>query len=236
MPLGIATTALPLSLVETIHLEIHEKLADFTLQLNAGFSLDPVRPISMDPLSALGVAGNVLQFVDFSAKVISTASELYRRADSSTLRNRDTEILVKDFLLLTQHRLTNGNTALGPSLTQHQDDERDMVYEFRPDGIAAVVKSSLGLVGHSVGLQQYAGTVEDGNSMAMLAQSCSQIGNELLDRLQGLKFEGAGGKRVFKSLKAALRALWREGELQNLKERLNIYKEELQWHIIMSLR
>lgn len=32
----------------------------------------------LDPVSALGVAGNVIQFVDFTARLISTGTELYR--------------------------------------------------------------------------------------------------------------------------------------------------------------
>ena len=43
----------------------------------------------MDPLSALSLAGNVIQFVDFGTKLISKSVEIYKSADGSLATNQD---------------------------------------------------------------------------------------------------------------------------------------------------
>jgi hypothetical protein len=56
----------------------------------------------MDPFSALSLAGNIIQFVDFGARLLSNARELYRSPvgslsvhDEITLVTTDLETLVK---------------------------------------------------------------------------------------------------------------------------------------------
>ena len=50
----------------------------------------------MDPFAALGLAGNIVQFLEFSGKLISGASDLYRSADGSTATNRALESIYSD--------------------------------------------------------------------------------------------------------------------------------------------
>ena len=50
----------------------------------------------MDPLSALSLASNVIQFVDFGARLVSGSREIYASADGSSSGNSQLEILTKD--------------------------------------------------------------------------------------------------------------------------------------------
>ena len=50
----------------------------------------------MDPFSALGLASNVIQFVDFGSRLLSKSQELYKSADGVTNVNRDLETITKD--------------------------------------------------------------------------------------------------------------------------------------------
>ncbi|KAF4535006.1 uncharacterized protein LTHEOB_2981 [Lasiodiplodia theobromae] len=43
----------------------------------------------MDPLSSLGVAGNVIQFVDFSIRLVSKFNQIYRSADGALQENSE---------------------------------------------------------------------------------------------------------------------------------------------------
>ena len=52
----------------------------------------------MDPFSALSVAGNVVQFVDFMSGLISTSRELYKSANGTLSVNGDLEITTKDLI------------------------------------------------------------------------------------------------------------------------------------------
>jgi hypothetical protein len=50
----------------------------------------------MDPLTAFGLASNILQFIDFSAGVISNAREAYKSATGATEANTSLEIRVQE--------------------------------------------------------------------------------------------------------------------------------------------
>lgn len=56
----------------------------------------------MEALAAVSLAGNILQFVDFSGKVISSSKQLYRSADGSLVENSDSEKITKDLKALSK--------------------------------------------------------------------------------------------------------------------------------------
>ena len=51
---------------------------------------------AMDPFSALGLASNVIQLVDFGSRLVSKSQELYKSADGISNVNRDLEAVTKD--------------------------------------------------------------------------------------------------------------------------------------------
>ena len=60
----------------------------------------------LDPLTAIGLAGNIVQFIDFSLTIVSKASEIRQSADGVPRENRDLEIVTKDLVAITA-RLKN---------------------------------------------------------------------------------------------------------------------------------
>jgi len=61
----------------------------------------------MDPLTAAGLAGNIITFVDYSTKVLSRARELYESATGATEENDELESLtrnLKDLVDRTRRR------------------------------------------------------------------------------------------------------------------------------------
>lgn len=50
----------------------------------------------MDPLSALSVAGTVVQFVDFSVKILSTTNKLYNSASGNLPAHEELEYVTTD--------------------------------------------------------------------------------------------------------------------------------------------
>ena len=45
----------------------------------------------LDPFSALGLAGNIVQFVDFASKLFSKSKELYKSSSGATKENQELE-------------------------------------------------------------------------------------------------------------------------------------------------
>jgi hypothetical protein len=64
----------------------------------------------MDPLTAVGLAGNIITFVDFSIEVLSRARQLHDSASGATAENEELESLTKNLKALadrTQRRPSN---------------------------------------------------------------------------------------------------------------------------------
>jgi hypothetical protein len=77
----------------------------------------------MDPLSALSIAGTVVQFVDFGLNVVSKGRRIYRSGDGTLSEYHDLEILTNDLLTL--------QAKLRCSLPSHAPDKKSS-----PDDVA----------------------------------------------------------------------------------------------------
>ena len=50
----------------------------------------------LDPLTALSVAGTIVQFVDFSSKLLAKSREIYESASGASIDNNQLEAIAKD--------------------------------------------------------------------------------------------------------------------------------------------
>jgi hypothetical protein len=50
----------------------------------------------LDPLTALSVAGNIVQFIDFSTKLVAKGAELYNSAYGASIGHAELEVIVND--------------------------------------------------------------------------------------------------------------------------------------------
>jgi len=179
----------------------------------------------MDPTSALAVGGNVLQFVEFSLKFISKTLELYRAADGTFETNRHLEVIVRDPLLLNARVVNDAKGIRG--------GKANLVVEAKVKGINSVMKS---LCGHSVILGQVLGDrKEPEDAISDIVSAFNAIASDLLVRLDKLKTSGKG--KTWGSIKSALTStLGAESEILELQRRLAMYREKLEWHVLVSLR
>jgi uncharacterized protein Yka (UPF0111/DUF47 family) len=76
----------------------------------------------MDPMSALGLAANIVAFVEFAAKLVSGAHQVYSSATGATDENASLETVVNDIQAMT--RGLSSNT--GPAATPDQIALRDL--------------------------------------------------------------------------------------------------------------
>lgn len=56
----------------------------------------------LDPLSALSLAGNVLQFVDFASKIVSEGHQIHKSTTGSLLVNDELENIATDLLAVLE--------------------------------------------------------------------------------------------------------------------------------------
>lgn len=69
----------------------------------------------MDPITAVSLAGTVVQFVDFTSKVVSKSTELYRSGRDALAENVDIETTASDLTKLNT-RLKQTTAVSDPDL------------------------------------------------------------------------------------------------------------------------
>ena len=57
--------------------------------------------MGLDPLTAIGLIGNIVQFVDFGLKIVSKAREVRNSTTGALAENVDTERIATDLIQLT---------------------------------------------------------------------------------------------------------------------------------------
>lgn len=65
-------------------------------------------------------------------------------------------------------------------------------------------------------------------------EGCETVGIELISALQKLKIEGKHGK--WKSFRQGLKSVWSKDEIEDLTNRLEAFRKQLDTHILVSLR
>jgi urease accessory protein UreF len=68
----------------------------------------------METLAIIGIVGNIVQFVDFTGKLISKSTELYRSSEGALAENIDTKTATNHLVLLNS-KLQNAATTAGDS-------------------------------------------------------------------------------------------------------------------------
>lgn len=75
----------------------------------------------MDPLSALSVAGTIVQFVDYGTKLLSNARELYRSSVGTLDANNELELVTTDLrALIAKLRMSFYSRAFDPGSVEAQ--------------------------------------------------------------------------------------------------------------------
>lgn len=147
----------------------------------------------LDPLTALSVAGTVVQFVDYATRLVSKGQQIYRSVDGALLENLELQTVTEDLFKLS-NRL-NTSVHQGVSSKQLSLDEQ---------------------------------------ALESLAIACRDIAQELLEHLERLKVKGE--TRKLKSFYKALKSVWNKADLDDLVERLSRYREELEVHLLVSIK
>ncbi|KAF1985983.1 hypothetical protein K402DRAFT_454666 [Aulographum hederae CBS 113979] len=147
----------------------------------------------MDPLSALGLAANVVQFVEFGAKIVSRSHTLYK--SGQLVDWRDLQATANELALLFK-TLKRSTTTISS------------VPQFKPEEQA----------------------------LYRLAEECADVAHELNEVTEGLKVDTEKSRRVWRSIRHALQSVYKDEKLEQLNKRLNGFRDQLNTHILVSLK
>lgn len=79
--------------------------------------------MSLDPLTCIGLAGNIVQFLDFSIKIVSESYQIYSSATGSTKRNEEAEFVASDFLSTTE-RIADSLSPPGTDIVLNKYEQK----------------------------------------------------------------------------------------------------------------
>ncbi|KAK5119570.1 hypothetical protein LTR85_007398 [Meristemomyces frigidus] len=147
----------------------------------------------MDPLTAVGLAASVVQFVQFGVSILSKSKEIQRSASGSSAENADLEIVENDLSRWTSKL----SSAIAP----------------------AAVLTALN---------------EDDQRVVQLCARCILISGQLRTALESVRLKGR--KTGWKTVRTALKSVWKKEAIEGLKDRLIIIRDELESRIIAGLR
>ncbi|KAH9886512.1 hypothetical protein F4778DRAFT_469080 [Xylariomycetidae sp. FL2044] len=172
----------------------------------------------MDPLTAIGLAGNVITFIDFSHKFLSRTAEIYRAVDGQ-LKDRDAlgNVLRNSIFLASNAPAPKGSVAVGIDSTSLDTNLKCFI-------------------GHDTILAHW--MKKDASSptdpFRNVALACSDIAKQILGKLE--KSKGNGNRKIWPSLKLALQEFWNYSEVEAMLRNLDLYQRELELHMLVSLR
>ena len=160
----------------------------------------------MDPLSAFGVAVNVIQLVDFSTKLVSGARQIHHSSDSELEEHTELKLVTDDLAKLAQG-LAN-SIALqesGKTRRPHENDE-DILDHQR----------------------------ERLDQQQRIANDVRRLATQLLTTLNKLK--NKGNNNTWNSIRQALLTAWRKDEIEELERRLDRLRQEMIVNMVSSLQ
>lgn len=159
----------------------------------------------MDPLSAIGLAGNLITFVEFAFKVVGTGSEIASSARGATDRTEEDEKVYRTLNDIAS-KLKPKPNDLSPT-------------ENRPQGGPTRTKT----------IQAHATALEE------LATDCGSVCNQLLEALDNLRVRKSAPYHSFKSFGAALKTALGAKKREELEKRLTRFQTLIGLHFFPLL-
>lgn len=144
----------------------------------------------MDPLTALSVAGTIIQFVDFGRNLFKNSIQLYTSSRGSLKGHEELKLITRDLqcvIVKLRGSFSAREIEPVPPLARNDDFQQNL---------------------------------------ERICDEAAGIATELLEKLNGLMVTDRE-HRVWKSLKAAVKAAWSHEEIQSLEKRLLVLKESL---------
>ncbi|KAI9647790.1 hypothetical protein NHQ30_004178 [Ciborinia camelliae] len=167
----------------------------------------------MEALVALGVAGNVVQFVDFLRKLLSEGSEIAGSIDGATEQITELEDIYD--------RLNTFNSTL----------HRGGIFSNHTSGSSW---GHIALLDKSYDASRGANIQPHIKALEELATNCNVLCGKMLEIVRSLRFKSSSG-HPFKSFIAALKTAWSSKKIKVLEESLDRYQKMISLHFLPLL-
>lgn len=153
--------------------------------------------MALESLAALGLASNIVQFVDFGCRLFSQSKELYR--SSNGLKNEAVELknITRSLGRLSNDLMVGHSFKIQPS-TYDPDAELEDNLPIEPTNASEKRRDEVDLM--------------------LIAKDCKQIADELSDALNQLKVKGTGKK--WRCFRVTLKRIWKPEKIDEMARRM----------------
>jgi hypothetical protein len=142
----------------------------------------------LDPFTALNLTGNLVQFLDFTFKIVAHGLRGYNSAFGVESKYVELETIAKHLQILASSLCLPDESDSGRALTENETFEK-------------------------------------------LCQSCREVSSDLLHAIEQIKVKSSHHRR-WKCLYQALRLVWEKERFDELKERLDGLRQEINVHML----
>lgn len=161
------------------------------------------------PLDALSIAAAVVQFVEFSSRIISKGNEYHKSADGALVENKELEAVATNVEELSarlhQSLDSKAKRALKKNLERSSNSQnQDQPLSIEEQALRAVV------------------------------DKCEVLATELLVALEQLKLSGRGSR--WKSFRQAFKTVWTKEKIEAMLAKLGQAQQQLVVNLLVVLR
>jgi hypothetical protein len=157
-------------------------------------------------LTAIGFAGNIVQFADFGLKLVKVGVELY---ESSHLESHTTAEAAAERVKYVAARAVRDPNSFRAK------------FEQVPEAEFAGFRDNID---------------EDELELQSLCNECTKIATTLIDRVKSLGVSSESSIfRAWKSSQIALRSMWSRREIAQLEEQLKEHRSAIDSRVLISL-
>jgi hypothetical protein len=207
----------------------------------------------MDAITALSVASNVIQFVDFGSKLLSNSRKLYKSAQGVLTENVDVETITSDLPTLTQglkRKLPQNRLLFNIKSNADEASEDDEALDRLCERCVEIAEELMKRL-HELKVEpkeaewkegeekRGKGKMREGRTMGTAVVKTRSgrertvvvaDGSEAAERPKGVRF------RKWDSFRKALEASWDKKEIEALAATLREFRGEIEFRMLVSFR
>lgn len=168
--------------------------------------------MAFEGIAALGLASNIVQFVDFGCRLFSQSKELYR--SSNGLADEAVEL---ENIAQSLSRLSTNLMLEHPFSSQPSSDDIDI--QFQPTNE----------------LEKYS----DETDLTLIATECKKVADELSEAVNQVRVKNPRGKdsgKKWQCFRVTLTRIWKPERIDNMSRRLERLSSQLTMCLVKTLK
>lgn len=175
----------------------------------------------LEALAAVSLANAVLQFVDFTTRIISKGNKYYRSTDGVLSENFELHAIAENLKRLCKGLVESAALFPGPDRLTREKQALKKAMKASNSDRQTLVEDEQALKGGEQALKE-------------VAVRCQTIAVELSTVIGRLKISGTRTK--WRSFRQALKSQWKKEEINSTLQRLRLAREDLVIHLLVVIK